>query len=205
MLLNNYYWYFKEIIPHHICDKIIRYGLEKNQQLAYVGGEAPKAPLSKKETKQLKKTRYSMVSWIDDPWIYHQIHPFVRVANENAGWNYQWDFSEACQFTKYGLNQHYNWHCDMMQNPYQEGPAKGHIRKLSLTLSLSDANDYKGGELEFDFKNVESKKCKPVICHEIKSKGSIVVFPSYVWHRVRPVTEGTRYSLVNWNLGWPYK
>lgn len=79
-------------------------------------------------------------------------------------------FFEACQFTKYGLNQHYNWHCDMMQNPYQEGPAKGHIRKLSLTLSLSDANDYKGGELEFDFKNVESKNVNQLFVMRLKAK-----------------------------------
>jgi len=40
---------------------------------------------------------------------------------------------------------------------------------------------------------------------EILPKGSIVVFPSFVWHRVQPVTKGTRYSLVVWNLGYPFK
>ena len=40
---------------------------------------------------------------------------------------------------------------------------------------------------------------------EILPKGSIVVFPSFVWHRVQPVTKGTRYSLVIWNLGYPFK
>ena len=42
-------------------------------------------------------------------------------------------------------------------------------------------------------------------CTEIKSQGSLVVFPSFVKHRVKPVTKGTRYSLVIWNLGQPYK
>ena len=40
---------------------------------------------------------------------------------------------------------------------------------------------------------------------EILPKGSIIVFPSFVWHRVKPVTSGTRYSLVVWHLGRPFK
>ena len=40
---------------------------------------------------------------------------------------------------------------------------------------------------------------------EILPKGSIIIFPSFVWHRVKPVTKGTRYSLVMWNLGKPFK
>ena len=40
---------------------------------------------------------------------------------------------------------------------------------------------------------------------EILPKGSIVVFPSHVWHRVKPVTSGTRYSLVVWSIGDPFK
>ena len=40
---------------------------------------------------------------------------------------------------------------------------------------------------------------------EILPKGSIIVFPSDVWHRVKPVTKGVRYSLVVWHLGHPFK
>jgi PKHD-type hydroxylase len=40
---------------------------------------------------------------------------------------------------------------------------------------------------------------------EIREKGSVIVFPSFIWHRVTPVTAGTRYSLVNWNLGFPFR
>jgi PKHD-type hydroxylase len=75
-----------------------------------------------------------------------------------------------------------------------------------VTLSLSDEKDYKGGELEFDFRNLDpDKKRNTAICKEIKPKGSLVIFPSFVWHRVRPVTKGSRYSLVIWNLGWPFQ
>ena len=81
----------------------------------------------------------------------------------------------------------------------------GKVRKLSMTCSLTNPNDYKGGELEFDFRNQD--KCGKKFfrkCTEILSKGSIVVFPSFVWHRVNPITKGTRYSLVTWNLGRPF-
>ena len=49
-----------------------------------------------------------------------------------------------------------------------------------------------------EFKHVRSAK-------EILTKGSIIVFPSHVWHRVKPVTSGTRYSLVVWSIGDPFK
>ena len=85
-------------------------------------------------------------------------------------------------------------------------PSNGKIRKLSVTVSLSDPKEYKGGELEFDYKNSNpNQKNKLIKCTEILPKGSLVVFPSFVWHRVCPVKSGERYSLVVWNLGWPFK
>ena len=71
---------------------------------------------------------------------------------------------------------------------------------------MSDPKDYKGGELEIDCRNLDPDK-KQNVCslQQIKSKGSLVVFPSFVWHRVKPVTKGSRYSLVIWSLGWPFK
>jgi len=71
-----------------------------------------------------------------------------------------------------------------------------------MTLCLSNPKDYEGGELEFDYRSEEQTKI--VTCEQIKNKGSIVVFPSFVWHKVKPVTKGLRYSLVAWNLGNPY-
>ena len=145
--------------------------------------------------------------WLNDTWIYKEIHPFVHEANKRAGWNFEWDRSESCQFTKYKLNQYYDWHSDSWPKPYQkEGLENGKIRKLSMTCQLTDGSEYTGGELEFDFRNLDPDK-KPNIrkCKEILPKGSLVVFPGFVWHRVCPVKKGSRHSLVIWNLGWPYK
>ena len=208
MNLTNYYWYFKSAIPERICDEIVRYGKQLQDQMAVTGGYGDKK-LNAKQTKNLKKKRNSDIVWMSDRWIYNEIHPYIHQANASAGWNFQWDFSESCQFTKYTKGQFYDWHCDGWDQPYQRkqgDPSNGKIRKLSVTVTLTDPKKYKGGELEFDFRNMDPNK-KPHIkkCTEILPKGSLVVFPGFVWHRVCPVKSGERNSLVIWNLGWPYK
>jgi PKHD-type hydroxylase len=214
MNISNYYWYFQSAIPPRICDMIVQYGkVEKQREVLALTGnfgrnrDLNKFPLTNKELEDLKKKRDSNIVWMNDRWIYKEIQPYVNQANRNAGWNFEWDWSESCQFTKYAKGQYYDWHCDSWDKPYlEEGPTKGKIRKLSVTVSLSDSKDYKGGELEFDFRNEDPDK-KPNMkkCTEILPKGSLVVFPSFVWHRVKPVTKGVRYSLVIWNLGYPFK
>jgi len=210
MNLHNYYYYFKSAIPPKICDDIIKYALSKPEQIARTGGFDNKS-LKKKEILNMQKKRKSDLVWLNDPWIYREIHPYVNAANKNAGWNFEWIRSEECQFTKYKLNQFYDWHSDGWNLPYDKpgDPEHGMIRKLSVTCQLTDGSEYTGGELEFDFKNYEvnkRNKSKSIVkCKEILPKGSIIVFPSFVWHRVKPVTSGTRYSLVIWNLGYPYK
>ena len=213
MNLSNYYYYFQSAIPPRICDLIVKYGKaeKQNEQQAITGGygrdrDLNKQPLTDAEINDVKKKRNSNIVWMNDRWIYNEIHPYIHQANAKAGWNFEWDYSESCQFTKYKLNQYYDWHCDSWDKPYAEpGPTQGKIRKLSVTVSLSDPKDYKGGEFEFDMRNTDKGTNQPYVCHEIKPKGSIVVFPSFVWHRVKPVTSGTRYSLVIWNLGRPFK
>ena len=212
MNLTNYYYYWANAIPHRICDMIIQYGKSIKDDTAITGGlgrdrDLKAQPLTKKELKDLKKKRDSNICWFNDRWVYREIQPYVKMANQQAGWNFEWDWTESCQFTIYKKGQYYDWHCDSWDKPYQEeGPAKGKIRKLSNVVQLTDPKEYEGGELEFDFRqNDPDKKRKPQIAKEIAPKGSIIVFPSFVWHRVKPITKGLRYSLVNWNLGWPFK
>ena len=206
MTLQNYYWYFKSALPSRICDEIIKQGISKKESFARTGGYNEKNILSQNDIEEIKQIRNSDIAWLDDLWIYRQLHPFLQEANRLAGWNYTWERSEFCQFTKYKLNQYYDWHCDSWDKPYEkEGPEKGMVRKLSMTCQLTDGSEYKGGELEFDFRNYHPSKRNETEhvrqCIEILPKGSIVVFPSFVWHRVKPVTSGTRYSLVMWSLG----
>jgi len=210
MNLTNYYWWFKSAIPPRICDDIVKYGLRHQDGIAITGKwgrdrNLEKQPLNKKEIKNLKKKRDSNIVWMNDRWIYKEIQPYINQANQLAQWNFNWDYSESCQFTKYKPGQYYDWHCDSWEGVYKEkGPTNGKIRKLSVTVSLSDEKDYSGGELEFQFRNMDNPK-KPTVCKEILPKGSLVVFPSFVWHRVKPVKKGVRYSLVLWNLGYPFQ
>jgi PKHD-type hydroxylase len=212
MNLQNYYYYFQSALTPRFCDELIKYGISQQEQLALTGGQTEKInkgkPLDDKDIVDLKKKRDSNIAWLNDRWIYKEIQPFIHQANRLAGWNFDWDFSESCQFTKYKLNQFYDWHCDSWETPYTNKDNKdtnGKIRKLSVTCSLSNPEDYEGGELEFDFRNMDPDKKSIRKCAEIKPRGSIVVFPSHVWHRVKPVTKGTRYSLVIWNLGYPFR
>ena len=208
MQLQNYYYWFKNAIPSHVCDDIVRYAKSLQDQMAVTGGFNGKK-LNKKEEQDLKKKRDSNIIWLDERWIYTAVHPYIHQANKEANWNFQWDFSEQCQFTKYKKGQYYDWHCDSWDRPYhkpEEPNSHGKQRKLSVTLSLSNDKDYSGGELEFDMRNRDpDKKANTHILKEIRSKGSLVVFPSDVWHRVKPVKRGVRHSLVIWNLGWPFK
>ena len=89
----------------------------------------------------------------------------------------------------------------------------GKIRKLSIVVSLVDKSKYEGGDFqldlrnkEIDFKKKETQDVRNILTlNELNEAGTIVVFPSFLWHRVTPVTKGTRYSLVGWSLGQPWR
>ena len=210
MNISNYYWYFKSALTPRFCDEVIKYALQQQDSIARTGG-FNKPKLSKEDIKNIQRKRRSDLVWFNDTWIYKELHPYVHEANRRAGWNFEWDRSESCQFTKYKEGQYYDWHCDGWDKPYwrenQNDPSHGKIRKLSVTVSLSEGGkDYTGGELEFDFRNRDPHQKRNLkVCTEILPQGSVVVFPSFVWHRVKPVTKGVRYSLVCWNLGYPFK
>ena len=210
MKLNNYFWYFKSAVPPRLCDEIINYALLKKDHMGRTGGVQDEK-LSNKQIKDIKYRRDSNVVWLNDLWIYKELHPYIHKANKNAGWNFQWDTSEQLQFTKYKLNQYYDWHQDSFNKPFDKPNTLDHgkIRKLSMTCQLTDSSEYEGGELEFDFRDYDPPQrdeAKHLIqAKQILSKGSIIVFPSFVWHRVKPVRKGVRYSLVMWNLGYPFK
>ena len=211
MNLSNYYWYFTSALTPKFCDEVIKYGLSNTDQLARTGGYGDKE-LTKDQVRDMKRKRNSDLVWLNDAWIYKEIQPYVQLANKYAGWNFSWDRSESCQFTKYKLNQYYDWHSDSWDKVYDkpnEPNSHGKIRKLSMTCQLTDGSEYDGGELEFDFRNYdphmrdEAKHLQKA--KEILPKGSVIVFPSHIWHRVKPVTRGVRYSLVAWHIGYPFK
>jgi PKHD-type hydroxylase len=120
-------------------------------------------------------------------WVYQKLM-HAAVATNDRYWNFDiTGFFEPLQLVSYrGENQdHYTWHMDV-------GPGTATGRKVSVTLQLSAGTDYEGGELELNTGRTLSAP---------KEQGALVLFPSYVMHRVAPVTRGERWSLVGWVQG----
>jgi PKHD-type hydroxylase len=117
---------------------------------------------------------------------------YIDIANQAADWMYSLTAQEDTQLGRYKSidNGHYDWHIDCFP------PVNGVQRKLSISILLSDPSTFEGGELQF--KGVEDQKV-------LTTQGSIIVFPSFIEHRVTPVTKGVRYSAVTWVNGPAFK
>ena len=140
----------------------------------------------------LQSVRKSSIRWLPEEWIKDLLWEYIKKANVKS-FNFNVEKNAEVQFTEYHSNQrhHYDWHHDIDWNS-----ANNKDRKLSITVQLSDGNDYKGGDFEFDEVKTNA---------DFKSKGTILIFPSYLRHRVLPVTSGTRRSLVAWFYGPKWK
>jgi len=184
--------------------------------------------LSVKEIDKKAYIRDSKVSWLDDTWLYDTILPWINKANKDAGCKYDLEYNESFQFTVYEPGGFYGWHSDgggdhnakykryipgvdlldekgKMPRGYTDNDKMvGLVRKISCTINLNNPGEYMGGNLKFDF-GPHSHTERYHECEEIRPQGSIVVFPSFVHHQVTPITKGTRYSLVLWALGRPFK
>lgn len=132
--------------------------------------------------------RSCTVRWLEDEWIQSLLWPYVEQANK-GGFHVAVDRRVEMQFAEYTAEQgdHYGWHHDVQWNGQS-----GLDRKLSITVQLSDADDYEGGDFEFDEVKTNA---------DFRSKGTVLVFPSYLRHRIHPVTSGTRHALVAWFFG----
>ena len=192
MILKHNYYYFKQAVPIKTCKKILKAGRKKiiKQATTSRGDDL--------------KIRDCKVAWIEDKWIYDIINPFIHIANKQADWNFQWDWNEACQFTKYSKGQYYGWHTDQGPNSvkHDDKNINGKTRKLSLTLQLTDKTKYEGGDFQFMWiENSKKDLLNITTVDDAKDIGTIIVFPSFIYHQVLPITKGKRESLVNWSLG----
>ena len=130
----------------------------------------------------------------------------IDYNNNHSGWNYDVEFIEALQVCDYYEGDFYDWHTDSFANPsiqtkHQYHPDKPYNRKISATVFLNDPDEYEGGELDLETGGPNAE----VRYDTMKMpKGTVVVFPSSMWHRVRPITSGVRKSLVLWIQGPPF-
>jgi PKHD-type hydroxylase len=139
--------------------------------------------------------RKSEVGWVPHNqqfhWMYQRLGVLVSEAN-NEMWNFNLaGMGEEIQYAVYPPDGgHYSWHMDT-------GPGKFSRRKISITVQLCHEDEYEGGDLQLKIGNGEKETPK--------GKGTTVIFPSYLLHRVSPLTSGYRKSLVLWVTGPPFK
>ena len=128
------------------------------------------------------------IQFINNTWINALLCGYIRYANSlNFHYNLSDEDKELAQISKYSVGQFYGEHRDFGTND------DSITRKLSLTVQLSDENDYEGGDLIFYTGSVREQAPR--------GKGSVIVFDSRVYHEITPVIKGVRYSLVKWYHG----
>ena len=171
------------------CQMIVDAGHQQKPEKALVGG----GPKGAHDTKK----RVTTISWIPFaklPEMYKQIENQLSIVNLN---HFGFDgvtLTEPAQFTEYPKGGFYDWHMDL--NAFgQDG--QNPIRKISMTLLLSDPKDFTGGDLMFS----EMGDNKPLPLKQ----GQAIFFASFLRHKVAPVKKGIRRSMVMWFGGPPLK
>jgi PKHD-type hydroxylase len=170
-------------LPPDYCDRLIERALELPAEEGTLGVER----------KGMSDVRRSTLRWLDvdgqDVAVANDIMFFAKKANRQS---FGFDIAgvEAAQFTEYHATQSgkFDWHQDVLS-----GSVAPFDRKLSFVAQLSEPTDYEGGN--FEFFNIKNPG------PELRNRGAVLVFPSFLQHRVTPVTAGVRRSLVSWIEG----
>lgn len=123
----------------------------------------------------------------NNSWVDALICTVALAANKTFELNIS-GLLERPQLLKYTApSKGYDWHMDV-------GNGDASNRKISISILLND--NYEGGELAFFMRGEQVIKA---------DAGSAICFPSFLPHRVTPLTEGVRWSLVSWITGDPFR
>jgi PKHD-type hydroxylase len=176
------YWAWDGVLDKAFCDYVLS---NRNWD------DAEEAKVRESGIPADPSTRISQVLWEDytSPIAAVAFH-YTYMANKHAGWDFEIEYPQQVQIGRYAKDGHYDWHIDS-----QMPDAQNNQRKLSCSIILNDPSEYEGGDLEFN----KIDNTPP------KTRGSIIVFPSMLEHRVTPVTSGVRYSAVCWTVGAAFK
>jgi len=196
------FYIFPQAIPKKECKRLLKYCLKNSDfEDASVINKGFTDACDDVDNKERSRTDHEMrktaVSFITDKenMMNEIVWGFIRQANAEF-FNYKLEYFQAIQFARYRDGGHYDWHQDASPSDLaNEG------RKLSLTMSLTDHDKYDGGLLQFYNGDKPYEDKDHDIERDIKSVGTVIVFDSRDWHRVTPVTRGTRYSIVCWTVG----
>jgi len=180
-----YYWFKNGFSPQEVADIVKGVKGMQMQRATIVGDDKDNT------------FRRSNIAWItqDDNWhwLYDKLKNMITEAND-ALWKFDLQsMPEGIQYTEYDGREkgHYDAHQDI-------GPGILSWRKVSITVQLSDPSEYTGGDFHI-ITSLQGYREVP------KGLGNVTVFPSYMLHRVTPVTEGLRKVLVLWAGGDHYR
>lgn len=183
--INEYWAYMDNVFTAEECEKIKNLAAEKEvlESGMIVNGTEPRI-----KEDQIRKGNIAWLSSSDSDyyWIFQRCTSAVIELNKKF-WNFDLKHIEGLQYTAYDdQGDHYSWHMDMMYRDLQN-------RKLSFSIHLDDASSYQGCDLEILVGKDPAETRR--------GQGTMIVFPSYILHRVTPIQEGSRHSLVGWVCG----
>jgi PKHD-type hydroxylase len=175
------YAFWNDAFSKEECHKIIN--IAKNKGLI------------KGSTKGKTDVRDSKISWLypvdDMEWVFRRVTDITLNLNERFFKFDLFGLNEGFQFTNYKApSGKYGKHIDRSMNMA--------VRKLSISIQLTNPDEYQGGELKLYDGEEEGTIMD-------KAQGTLIMFPSYVLHEVMPVTKGERNSLVTWVTGKQFK
>jgi PKHD-type hydroxylase len=183
--LLNWYWFERgfsvdEINQIHELASHFKY-----EDAVTLGKDLPADEIRKSRIKWLYNSRS------ETRWLYDKLLDLAKTANSNL-WNFDLISSpESIQYTEYHEGGgHYGYHLDI-------GPGSASHRKISISVQLSDPSEYEGGDFEL-LRGMSPERLP-------NTQGAVLLFPSYLLHRVTPVTKGIRRSLVLWVGGSAFR
>lgn len=170
---------FRDVFSAEECQRIIDQGTAFGLEAGVVREADLDASLRDSRIARFGQTA-------ETAWIFDRLFDLVgRMNREN--WRFELAGAEALQLASYGVGGHYDWHLDIgVGFPFT-------MRKVTVSVQLSDPAEYQGGALETLY-GLQSDIAP-------RDRGTLVMFPSYILHRVQPVTSGSRYSLNAWIHG----
>lgn len=122
-----------------------------------------------------------------DHWFGYIMYKHGIQTNKNLHWGFDINDHEAVQWAEYGPEQHYDWHTDLFVLA-----GKPQDRKVTVVCLMNDPSEFEGGEFQV---RLSADFTAPL------TKGSMIAFPSMLYHRVVPVTKGFRYTATMWLTG----
>ena len=188
---------FPRAVPKKECERLLDYCIKNtnfSEASVLNNGDSDASANYGRVDPRIRKTDIAFVTpdGNEDNIVNKVAWHYLREANK-IQFNYKLEYFQPVQFARYRNGGHYGWHQDS-----SGASASGEARKLSLTFSLSDPKTYEGGHLEF-YRG--ERPMDEQVIEDIRGQGSVIVFDSRDYHRVTPVTKGTRYSIVCWTVG----